>query len=208
VVTPNLAALPPAEPEDPTLGKRKASQITTDPEAVPSATQRRKKKRKVGADRSVSAANDSAITAVPPEPDAVRQVVLGDITHGAASTSVVADADQLAIPKTQRKKKKKNVGVGRSDSTSTDLAEQHVEPPAEPAGPSEPPPAGPSRAKKQKTVVLDLSTVIQPPATAQVRTDLPVWEIVDLWETLETGGTIYINGPTAFICDPVFTFCD
>ena len=152
--------------------------------------------------------NDSAITAVPPEPDAVRQVVLGDITHSAASTSAVADADQLAIPKTQKKKKKKNAGVGQSDSTSTDLIEQHVEPPAEPAGPSESPPAGPSRAKKQKTVVLDLSTVIQPPATAQVRRDLSVREIVDSWDTLGTGGSIYINGPTAFICDRVFTCCD
>lgn len=169
VLTPNPAPHPPAEPEDPTLGKRKASRITTDPETVPSVTQKRKRRRKVGPDQSISAVNNTAIVAEPPEPgpEAKRGVVPGDASV-APGTSAVAEGNRSVISQAQKKKKRKTT-AGQSDSTSADPVGRRIEPSAEPADAPEPAPAEPQRTKKRKkTVVLDLSTVIHPPSTTQV----------------------------------------
>ncbi|KAF9653914.1 hypothetical protein BDM02DRAFT_3182353 [Thelephora ganbajun] len=174
----------PAESEDPTLGKRKASQITTDVETVPSVTQKRKKRRKVGPDQPISTANTSTIIAVPPEPGAEQGVVSGDTTRDAAGTTVDADANQSAVPQAQKKKKRKNTGAGQNNSTPADAMERRMGPPLELADAPEPTPPGPPKTKKRKkTVVLDLSTVIQPPPRAQeppststARPSLPVTE--------------------------------
>ena len=163
MLPPNPASHLPAESEDPTLGKRKASEITTDHEAVPTVTQKRKKRRKVGPDQSISATSNSATTAEPPVLGTERGVVPGD----APSTTAVAQVNQLTISQTQ-KKKKKNAGAGQSDSTVTDPVERRIEPPREQAdAPVEPQ----TTKKRKKTVVLDLSTVIQSPSTTQACSD-------------------------------------
>lgn len=189
----NPALRLPPEPEDPTLGKRKASQITADPQATPSVIQKRKKRRKVGPSQSISAANDST-TAEPPEPEVERGVVPGDVTRDAPSTSVGADTNQSVVPKKQTKTRKYPV-ASRSDSTPMDSAERRVEPPTEPAESSK---AG----KRGKTVVLDLSTVIPSPTAAQVR----LW-ISQSAGTLThgIGASIYINFPATLTCDQAST---
>ena len=174
VLPPNLALHPPPESEDPTLGKRKASQITTDPQAVPSVSQKRKKRRKVGPDQSVSAANDST-TAEPPEPEVERGVVPGDVTRDTPSTSAGAGANQSVVSQKQTNPRK-YPGTSQSDLTQVGSAERRVEPPTEPAESSK---AGAS--KRKKTVVLDLSTVIPSPASAQVRLDLSVCRNINSW---------------------------
>jgi len=174
VFPPNPEPRPPIESEDPTLGKRKASQITADPEAVPSVTQKRKKRRKVGPGQSISVVNNSAIAAEPPEPgpEVERRVVPGDVVPGdaardAPSTGVVVEGNRSVISQAQKKKRKN--ATGQSDSTSADPVERRIEPSAEPVDAPEPTPAEPQRTKKRKkTVVLDLSTVIHPPSTTQV----------------------------------------
>lgn len=86
------------------------------------------------------------------------------------STSAIVDANQSAVSQTQKKKKRKHARAGQSDSKPADPMERRVEQSTELTGAPEPPPAGPSKAKKRKkTVVLDLSTVISSPAAAQVR---------------------------------------
>lgn len=172
ILPPNPAPQPPAESDDLTLGKRKASQITADSEVAPSVAQKRKKRRKVGPDRSISAANNSTTLAAPPEPEAERGIVPGDATRDIASASAVVDANQSTVSQTQKKNKKKNTGVSQSNPTPVDLVERRLEPSTESAGAPELPPAEPSRTKKRKkTVVVDLSAVIQPPAAPQVRLD-------------------------------------
>jgi len=168
----NPALHPPPESEDPTLGKRKASQITTDPQAVPSVIQKRKKRRKVVPAQSISAANDST-TAEPPEPEVERGVIPRDVTRDAPSTSAGADTNHSVVPQKQTKTRKYPV-ASHSDSTPVDSAERRVGPPTEPAESSK---AG----KRGKTVVLDLSTVIPSPTAAQVRLDLSICRNINSW---------------------------
>jgi len=200
------APQPLAESEDPTLGKRKASKITTDLEATPSVTQKRKKRRKVGPDQSISAVNNSAITPAPPEPEGERETVPEVTANDAARTSVPADTNQSTIPQTQKKKKRKQAGEGQSDSTPAASMERGIDPSTEPVGAPEPPPAGPSKTKKRKTVVLDLSTVIQPPVTAQVRLDASICGTSNLWNTLNAGAPVHIDGSTVPTCDRAFFY--
>lgn len=172
---------PPPESEDLALGKRKASQITTDPVTVPTVTQKRKKRRKVGPNQSISTANNPSITGEPPQPEAELGVVLEDVTRNAPSINAVASADQLTVSRTQ----KKQAGAGQRDPASADPAEQCVAPSAELTGAPEPPSTEPSKTKKRKkTVVLDLSTVIPSPGAAQVCLAPLVYGIVDLWSIL------------------------
>lgn len=169
----NPAPHPPSESEDLTLGKRKASQITADPQAIPSVSQKRKKRRKVESNQSISVANNSTITVEPPEPDGEPGVVPGN---------TILNASSISAGTSTKKKKRKPAGVSQSDSTHADPAGRRVEPPIEPASTPKLPPAEPSRTgKRKKTVVLDLSTVIPSPAAAQVRPDPSVCRNVNSW---------------------------
>lgn len=174
MLPPNPIPHAPPESEDPTLGKRKASQITADPQAVPSVSQKRRKRRKAGPDQSISAANNSTIIAEPPEPGTERGVVPRDVIRDAPGTN--ADSDT---------KKRGRAGASQSDSTSADLAERRVEPPMKPAGAPKPPPAESSKTgKRKKTVVLDLSTVIPSQTAAQVRLSHSVCRNINSWNAL------------------------
>ena len=179
VLPPDPVPQPPTESEDPTLGKRKASEITTDPGATPSVTQKRKKRRKVGLDQSTPAADISTVEVAPPEPTGERGVVPGDATYDAAGPSVVGGTNQGTTSQTQKKKRKKKA-VGQSDPTPMAPVDQHVEPPTESPSAPEPPPTKLLGTRKRKTVVLDLSTVIQPPVAAQVCLGPSVCGIIDL----------------------------
>lgn len=165
----NPGPQPPAESEDPTLGKRKASQITTDPEATPSATQKRKKRRKVGPGQSASAASNFAAVVTPSELRGEEEPAPGDSIRDATNTDAVADSNQPAISATKKKKKRKNARAAQGDSTHAESTEQPAEPVTEPVDPPESPPFEPPKTKKQKkTVVLELSDVIPSPAGTQV----------------------------------------
>lgn len=173
--------LHPLEPEDPALGKRKASQITIDPEAVPPVNQKRKKRRKVGSDRSISVAATPTVTVEPLESEEGRKPP-GEMTHDVPSTSAATDANQLTVSPTQKKRKRKRAKSSQSDSTSVDLVEQRVEESTEVTSAPEPPPAeAPKTKKRKKTVVLDLSTVILPPAVTQVYPGTFVRGFINLW---------------------------
>jgi hypothetical protein len=164
-----------AEPEDLTLGKRKASQITNDPGATPSVTQKRKKRRKAGPE-PISATDNSPIPSVPPETKTGQGTTLGNTARDVANTIAVAAPNQSTVSTTKKKKKRKNPGPTQTDSISPELAELH----AQQADASEPAIAEPSKNKKPKTVVVDLSTVILSPATTQVRIDPLACEINNL----------------------------
>lgn len=173
--------------EDPTLGKRKASQITVDPEAVPPANQKRKKRRKVGSDRSISVAVTPTVTAEPFELEEWRKLP-GEMARNVSSTSATTDANQVTVSPTQKKRKKKRAKSGQSDSTSVDPAEQRVEESTEVVSAPEPPPAEASKTKKRrKTVVLDLSTVIPLSAATQVYPGPSVRRFINLWNTFRLG---------------------
>jgi hypothetical protein len=172
----NPVPQPPAETEDPTLGKRKASQITTDLEATPSVTRKRKKRRKVEPEQSISAVGNTAITAEPLEPRAEQGEAYGNMPHNAASASIVADSNQPSTSTAKRKKKKKSVGAVQTDPTPAEPEERAVEPTIELADVPKPPLA----TKKRKTVVLDLLTVIPSPAATQVRIDSLTCDINNL----------------------------
>ena len=120
-----------------------------------------------------------------------------DAAHDAASASVVADVNQSTISQTQKRKKKKNTGMGQSDPAPADSVERRIEPPAEPAGAPEPPVRSSKTKERKKTVVLDLSTVIQTPAAAQVCLDPSVSRTIDLRDMPGTGASLYISSPTA-----------
>lgn len=194
-----------AGPEDPILGKRKASQITVDPEATPPADQKRKKRRKVGLDQPISAAADPTVMAETPEPEGGRTLT-GETTRDVLGTSAATDVNHATIPPTQKKKKRKGAKAGQSDSTSMDLAEQHVEQSAEVASISKPPPAEASKTKRRKkTVVLDLSTVIPPPADAQVYPGPFLCVVINLLNKFCSGAFGYPIFPA---CDRAFAFHD
>ena len=211
----NIPVVPPQNPapqlpvefEDATLGKRKASQITADPGPTPSVTQKRKRRRKVGPDQSTSVVDNFTVEPAPPEPQAERAVVPVDAVHDVPGPSVVAGVNQVATSQTQKKRRKK-AGVGQSEPTPTDPVEQHVEPLAEPAAAPEPPPAEPPKTRKRKTVVLELSTVIQPPAVAQVRLGPSVYGIIDLWDAFYEGLAVYVHSPTTLAHGRTFNFYD
>ena len=200
VPPPNPAPQLPVESEDPTLGKRKASQITADPGATSSVTQKRKKRRKVGPDQSTSAADNSTVEAALPEPQAERTTVPVDAIHDVAGPSVVVSVNQGLASQTQKKKKKKKAGAGQNIPMPTDPVGQDVELPVEPAGPS--------KIGKRKTVVLDLSTVIPPPAVAQVRLGPSVYGIIDLWVAACKGLSVYVYSSTTSTCCRTFAFYD
>ena len=206
VLPPNPDPQPPTESEDPTLGKRKASQITTDTGAVPSVTQKRKRRRKVGPDQSIPAADTSTIEVAPPDPEIGQGVVPGDATHDAAGSSAVGGANQGTTSPTQKKKRRKKAGVGQSDPTPVEPMGQHIEPPTEPTNAPEPPPVEPARTRKRKTIVLDLSTVIQPSAAAQVRLGSSVCGVIDLWDVFGEGLSVYFSNPTILTRGRAFTF--
>ena len=168
---PNHAPQPPAESEDPTLGKRKASQITADHEATPSVTRKRKKRRKVGPEQSISAVDNSAITVPPVEPHVEQEGAPENVTHNAASASAVADPDQSSISAAKKKKKRKNAGAAQANSTPAGQAERAVELAMGSSDVPKPPPAEPLRTKKRKTAVLEPLTVIPSPVDTQVRID-------------------------------------
>lgn len=195
----------PAGPEDPILGKRKASQITVDPEATPPANQKRKKRRKVGPNQLISIAASPTAMAETPEPEGGRKLT-GETIRDVLSTSAAADTNQASVFPTQKKKKRKGAKADQSDSTSMDLAEQHVEQSTEVASISKPPPAEASKTKKRKkTVVLDLSAVIPPPAAAQVYPGPFVCGVVNLLNKFCLGAFSYPIFPTR---GRVFAFRD
>ena len=184
---PNHAPQPPAESEDPTLGKRKASQITADHEATPSVTRKRKKRRKVGPEQSISAVDNSAITVPPVEPPVEQEAAPENVTHNAASASAVADPDQSSISTARKKRKRKNAGAAQANSTPAEPAERAVELAVGSFDVPKPPPAEPSRAKKRKTVVLEPLTVIPSPVDTQVRIDFLHCNIINSQNLLVAG---------------------
>lgn len=161
---------PPVEPEDLTLGKRKASQITTDSEAAPSVTQKRKKRRKVGPEQPTSAGDSPTVASAPPEPQTEQGTTAGNMTRDVMNGTAVVN--QPTVSTTKKKRRRKTAGAAQTESTTAEPAELHAEPTTESAHAQGPPPAEPSRTKKMKTVILDLSTVISSPTTTQVRIDL------------------------------------